>query len=64
MILDNLRELQEASDRDWILNTTQVCELLGVSKKVVVDGLCRHGFTLKKADNQGQQSGWRIEKHK
>ncbi|NES64093.1 MAG: hypothetical protein F6K24_01925 [Okeania sp. SIO2D1] len=63
MILDNLRELQEACDREWILSTEQVATLLNLQSNNIKDGMQRHGFKFVRSDNQGQQSGWEIQKY-
>ncbi|MDJ0554359.1 MAG: hypothetical protein QNJ68_07970 [Microcoleaceae cyanobacterium MO_207.B10] len=63
MILDNLRELQEACDREWILSTEQVAKLLELQSNNIKDGMTRHGVKFVRAENQGQQSGWEIQKY-
>ncbi len=63
MILDNLRELQEACDREWILSTEQVAKLLELQSNNIKDGMQRHGFKFIRSENQGQQAGWEIQKY-
>lgn len=62
MILDNLRELQEAFDRKWILSTEQVASLLNLQPNNVKDGMTRHGFRFVRRENIGQQAGWAVER--
>lgn len=63
MILNNLRELQEACDHNWILSTEQVASLLNLQNKNIHNGYSRHGFKFLRADeNVGQQAGWLVER--
>lgn len=44
MILDNLRELQEARDHNWILSTEKVAILLNLQTKNIHNKCSRHDF--------------------
>ncbi len=58
--LSNLRSIQEACDRGWLLSTSQVAALLGV-KSVSGKTVQRFGFTFTRVGKNGAESAWRVE---
>lgn len=59
--LANLRALQEACDRGWLLSSSQLAPLVGL-KNVHGKAFERYGFKFVKAGKNGSESAWRIEK--
>lgn len=64
MILDNLRELEEAYQNKWILSTSQLLSLLDLKKLPSSISFERYGFifTNDSTQTQGQYKGWRVTK--
>ena len=64
MILDNLREPEEAYRNKWILSNSQVLALLELQKLPSPSHFQRHGFVFQsdREQQQGQQKGWRVLK--
>jgi hypothetical protein len=56
----NLRLLQEACDRGWLLSTSQLAPLLGV-KSLNGQVVERYGFRFTRVGKNGIESAWRIE---
>jgi hypothetical protein len=59
--LANLRMIQEACDRGWLLSSGQLAPLLG-RKSLPSKDFDRYGFRFVKAGKNGAESAWRIEK--
>jgi hypothetical protein len=59
--LSNLRSIQEACDRGWLLSTSQLAVLLGV-KSLSGKTVQRFGFTFTRAGKNGGESAWRVER--
>jgi biotin operon repressor len=59
--LANLRSLEEACDRGWLLSTSQLAALLGV-KSLSAKEFSRYGFTFTRVGRNGVESSWRIRK--
>lgn len=57
--LVNLRTLQEACDRGWLLSSSQLKPLLGL-KTLSGASFQRHGFTFTRCGKNGGQSAWKI----
>ncbi len=64
MILDNLRELEEAYRNKWILSNSQVLALLKLQKLTSPSNFQGHGFLFQsdRQQQQGQQKGWLFSK--
>lgn len=64
MILDNLREFEEAYRNKWVLSNSQVLALLELPKLPSSSLFQRHGFVFQsdRKHQQGQQKEWRILK--
>jgi hypothetical protein len=60
--LANLRQLQEVSDRGWLLSSSQLAPLLG-RKSLPSKDFDRFGFRFVKAGKNGAEAAWRVEKH-
>lgn len=59
--LANLKALQEACDRGWLLSSSQLAPLVGL-KNVHGKEFERFGFRFVKAGKNGSESAWRVEK--
>lgn len=59
--LSNLRSIQEACDRGWLLSTSQVAALLGVKSLSGKMGQ-RFGFTFTRVGKNGAESAWQVSK--
>lgn len=59
--LANLKALQEACDRGWLLSSSQLAPLVGL-KNVHGKEFDRFGFRFTKAGKNGSESAWRVEK--
>ncbi len=59
--LANLRSLEEACDRGWLLSTSQLAALLGV-KSFSGKEFTRYGFRFNRVGRNGAESAWRVEK--
>jgi len=59
--LANLRTLQEACDRGWLLSSSQLKALLCL-KTLSGAVIQRYGFTFTRSGKNGSQSAWRISK--
>jgi hypothetical protein len=59
--LANLRALQEACDRGWLLSSSQLAPLVGL-KTLHGKEFERYGFKFIKASKNGAESAWRIKK--
>lgn len=57
--LANLRMLQEACDRGWLLSTSQLAPLLGV-KGLNGRTIERFGFTFTRVGRNGIESAWKV----
>lgn len=60
--LANLRQLQEACDRGWLLSSSQLAPLLG-RKTLPSKDFERFGFLFTKAGKNGSESAWRVERY-
>ncbi len=59
--LANLRSLEEACDRGWLLSTSQLASLLGV-KSLNGKEFSRYGFRFTRVGRNGAESAWRVGK--
>lgn len=59
--LANLKALQEACDRGWLLSTSQLSPLVGL-KTLHGKEFERYGFKFTKAGKNGAEAAWRVEK--
>jgi hypothetical protein len=59
--LSNLRSIQEACDRGWLLSTSQLAALLGV-KSVSGKQIDRYGFRFTRVGKNGAESAWQVSK--
>lgn len=59
--LANLKALQEACDRGWLLSSSQLSPLVGL-KSVHGKEFERYGFKFIKAGKNGAESAWKVEK--
>lgn len=59
--LANLRQLQEACDRGWLLSSSQLAPLVGL-KTLHGKAFERFGFRFMKVGRNGSQGAWRVEK--
>lgn len=57
--LANLRMLQEACDRGWLLSSSQLAPLVGL-KSLHGKAFERHGFKFVKVGRNGVQSAWKV----
>jgi len=57
----NLRSLEEACDRGWLLSTSQLAPLLGL-KSLNGKEFCRYGFRFTRVGRNGSESAWRVGK--
>jgi biotin operon repressor len=60
-LLSNLRSIQEACDRGWLLSTSQLASLLGV-KTLSGKTIQRFGFTFTRVGRNGAESAWKVER--
>jgi len=58
--IQNWRELEEASQKGWLLTTKQVHELAGAKTKD--EKWQRDAFTFRKEEKIGNQAAWLVEK--
>jgi len=59
--LVNLRSLEEACDRGWLLSTSQLAPLLGL-KSLNGKEFSRYGFRFTRVGRNGSESAWRVGK--
>lgn len=59
--LANLKALQEACDRGWLLSSSQLAPLIGL-KNLHGKKLERYGFKFVKTGKNGAESAWKVEK--
>ena len=59
--LANLRALEEACDRGWLLSSSQLAPLVGL-KSVHGKEFERYGFKFTKAGKNGAESAWKVSK--
>lgn len=59
--LVNLRSLEEACDRGWLLSTSQLAQLLGL-KSLSGKEFSRYGFRFTRVGRNGAESAWRVGK--
>ncbi len=59
--LANLRMLQEACDRGWLLSSSQLAPLLGV-KSLSGRTIERFGFTFTRVGRNGIESAWKVDR--
>jgi hypothetical protein len=59
--LANLRALQEACDRGWLLSSSQLSPLVGL-KSLHGKEFDRFGFKFVKVGKNGAESAWKVEK--
>ena len=59
--LANLRTIQEACDRGWLLSTSQLAPLLG-RKTLSGKAFERYGFKFVKAGKNGAEAAWQVIK--
>lgn len=59
--LANLRTLDEAAQRGWLLSTSQLAPLLGL-KTLTGQTIDRYGFTCTRQGRNGMESAWKITK--
>jgi hypothetical protein len=55
------RHLQEACDRKWILESTQLAQILGL-KSIHGETFFRYGFKFCKAGKNGRSNLWKVSK--
>lgn len=65
-VLENLDALEKAYQNHWILSTSQLAEVLGVTGKTLsrLPEFDRHGFTFSRSGEVGNEIGWAIGKVK
>ena len=62
--LANLKALQEACDKGWLLSTSQLAPLVGISRKELASRAKweRFGFTFSKSGKNGAEIAWKVSK--
>ncbi|MEH1808466.1 hypothetical protein [Nostoc sp.] len=62
--LTNYEELEKAAEFEWILPTSKIKELIGVSPKAAKDGdtFIRGSFAFIKLGKVGNETGWQVLK--
>jgi biotin operon repressor len=55
--LTHLEQLQRASEAGWLLSTSDVRNLIGVTPS---HGCSRYGFDFEKAGKNGRETAWRV----
>ncbi|MBD2019255.1 hypothetical protein H6F43_03540 [Leptolyngbya sp. FACHB-36] len=59
--LANLRSLQEACDRGWLLSSSQLAPLVGL-KNLGSKDFERFGFKFERAGKNGAEAAWKVQK--
>lgn len=64
--LAELEALEKASEKKWVLSTSQLASLLKLNPKTLIryKSFERHGFTFIRAGQVGAEIGWRVGKVK
>lgn len=61
--LANYEELEKAAEFEWILPTSKIKELIGVTPKMTNDGVfIRGSFAFIKTGKIGREAGWQVTK--
>ena len=64
--IDDLETLQKVLDNGWLLTTTKLAQIIGLSPKTIGQKKQNYycGFVFTKVGRQGKQSLWKIEREK
>ncbi|QLE44833.1 hypothetical protein FD723_18640 [Nostoc sp. C052] len=63
-VLANYEELEKAAEFEWILPTSKIKELIGISPKTTKDSdtFIRGSFAFIKQGKIGNETGWKVAK--